>query len=148
MLSSLLAKRLGSKRAMTLITNPAYADLLTDSSLDVTFSPQQVTVGQVLRHMRRTDAVAVYSLRRGAAEAIEAVVHGEQKSSHLIGTRLADLDLPPGTTLGAIVRDDEVLMAHDHHKIMLDDHLILFVTDKSQIPEIEKLFQPKFSLLR
>jgi trk system potassium uptake protein TrkA len=112
-MSSLLAKRLGAKKVMTLINNPAYVDLVQGGEIDVAISPQQATIGSLLTHVRRGDVVNVHSLRRGAAEAIEAIAHGDQSSSRVVGKAIQDIDLPEGTTIGAIVRNDEVFIAHD-----------------------------------
>jgi len=49
--------------------------------------------------------------------------------------------LPPGATIGAIIRDEEVLMADDEQEIASGDHVILFVVDKKHIPAVERLFQ-------
>ncbi len=140
-MSSLLAKRLGARKVMALINNPAYVDLVQAGEIDIAISPQLVTIGSLLRHVRRGDIVNVHSLRRGAAEAIEAIAHGDRHSSRVIGRRIGEVDLPPGTTIGAIVRGDEVLIAHDHIEIETGDHVILFLTDKKRITEVEKLFQ-------
>ena len=78
---------------------------------------------------------------RGAAEAIEAIAHGDRKSSKVVGRRISEIKLPPGTTIGAIVRDDKVLIAHDDVIVASDDHVILFLVDKAQISAVERLFQ-------
>ena len=141
-LSSMLAKRLGARKVMSLVNRPAYVDLIeSQEEIDVAISPQQVTIGALLTHIRRGDVVAVHSLRRGAAEAIEAVAHGDKKTSKVVGRRIEEIKLPKGASFGAIVRGDEVLMAHHDILIESDDHLILFLQDKSKTPEVEKLFQ-------
>ena len=94
----------------------------------------------MLAHVRRGDIVSVHSLRRGAAEAIEAVAHGDSKSSKVVGKAIEDIALPPGTTIGAIIRDEEVMIAHDDTMIASGDHVILFVVDKKHIRDVEKLF--------
>ncbi|MBJ6608763.1 MAG: Trk system potassium transporter TrkA [Candidatus Thiothrix moscowensis] len=139
-LSSMLAKRLGAKRVMCLINRPSYVDLV-ESSIDIAISPQQVTIGALLTHVRRGDMVAVHALRRGSAEALEVIVHGDYKTSRVVGRRLDELGLPPGTTICALVRGEEVLMAMDDIIINADDHIIIFVTDKRYVPAVEKLFQ-------
>jgi|TARA_B110000879_G_scaffold137434_1_gene179336 trk system potassium uptake protein TrkA len=144
-MSSLLAKRLGAKKVMTLINNPAYVDLVQGGEIDVAISPQQATIGSLLTHVRRGDVVNVHSLRRGAAEAIEAIAHGDQLSSRVVGKAIQDIDLPEGTTIGAIVRNDEVFIAHDDTIVQSDDHVILFLVDRKRIPEVERLFQVGFS---
>ncbi len=144
-MSSMLAKRLGAKKVITLITNPAYVDLVQGGEIDIAISPQQITMGSLLTHVRRGDISNVHALRRGAAEAIEVIAHGDAKSSKVVGRRLDEIDTPEGVTIGAVVRGDEVLIAHRHIVIESDDHVILFLVDKSKIKQVERLFQVGFS---
>lgn len=139
-LSAMLAKRLGAKKVMALINRPAYAELMENGNLDVAISPQMITIGSVLAHVRRGDVVQVHSLRRGAAEAIEAIAHGIQGEGRVIGRKIADIPLPEGATIGALVRGDEVLMAHHDTVVQRDDHVILFLADRRQIDAVERLF--------
>jgi trk system potassium uptake protein TrkA len=138
-LSSLMAKRMGAGKVLTLINRPAFVDLV-ESGVDIAISPQQITIGTLLAHVRRGHVVNVHSLRRGAAEAIEVVAHGDQRSSRVVGRAIGDVDLPEGTTIGAIVRQEEVVIPHQSTEIEPDDHVILFVVDKQHIREVEKLF--------
>lgn len=140
-MSSLLAKRLGAKKVMAIINNPAYVDLVQGGDIDVAISPQLATIGSMLTHVRRGDVVNVHSLRRGAAEAMEAIAHGDKQSSKVVGRTVEEIDLPEGTTIGAVVRDDEVLIAHDDTVIQSDDHVILFLTNRKHIPAVERLFE-------
>src|SRR5690606_12018711 len=128
-MSSMLAKRLGARKVMTLINNPAYVDLVQGGDIDIAISPQTTTIGSLLTHVRRGDMVSVHSLRRGAAEAIELVAHGDRRSSQVVGRMVEDIALPPGTTIGAVIRDDKVLIAHDDTVIESGDHVILFLVD-------------------
>lgn len=139
-LSSMLAKRLGARRVMSLINRPSYVDLV-ESSIDLAISPQQVTIGALLAHIRRGDIVAVHALRRGTAEVIEVVAHGDPKTSRVVGKRLEDIKLPPGTTIAALVRGEDVFMSLADTVVEPEDHLIIFVTDKRYVPAVEKLFQ-------
>ncbi len=141
-LSAMLAKRLGTRKVMSLINRPAYVDLMENQdTIDVAISPEQVTIGALLTHVRRGDVVAVHSLRRGAAEAIEAVAHGDEKNSKVIGRKVEDIELPESASIGAIVRGKDVIMGHHDTVIEAEDHVILFVIDKSKINEVERLFQ-------
>jgi trk system potassium uptake protein TrkA len=142
---AMLAKRMGARKVITLITNPAYADLLQGDEIDIALSPQQITIGSLLTHVRRGDISNVHSLRRGAAEAIEVIAHGDPQSSKVVGRRLDEIDLPDGVTLGAIVRGKEVIIAHRDVVVETDDHVILFLVDKNQIKSVEHLFQVGFS---
>ena len=144
-MSSLLAKRMGARKVITLITNTAYVDLMQGGEIDIAISPQQITMGSLLTHIRRGDISSVHSLRRGVAEAIELIAHGDERSSKIVGKSLDDINLPEGVTIGAIVRNDEVLIAHRNIVIKTDDHVILFLADKSKIKHVERLFQVGFS---
>ena len=144
-MSSMLAKRLGARKVMCLINNPAYVDLVQGGEIDIAISPQQATIGSLLAHVRRGDVVNVHSLRRGAAEAMEAIAHGDAHSSKVVGKAIEDIELPEGTTIGAIVRNEQVLIAHDDIVVEPDDHVILFLVDRNKIPEVERLFQVGFS---
>ncbi len=142
MMSAMLAKRLGAKKVMVLIQRSAYVDLVQGSDIDIAISPQQATISALLTHVRKADIVNVSSLRRGAAEAIEAIAHGDSNTSRVVGRAIGDIKLPPGTTIGAVVRKDEVLIGHDKTVIESEDHVVMFLVDKKYIPDVEKLFQP------
>ena len=141
-MSAMLAKRLGAKKVMVLIQRGAYVDLVQGGAIDIAISPQQATISALLTHVRRADIVNVSSLRRGAAEAIEAIAHGDETTSKVVGRAIGELRLPPGTTIGAIVRGDEVMIAHDKTMIEQDDHVVMFLVDKKYVPDVEALFQP------
>ena len=140
-ISSMLAKRLGAKKVMSLINRAAYVDLVQQDIIDIAISPQQATIGSLLAHVRRGDVVVVHSLRRGAAEAIEAIAHGDAHSSKVVGRMIEEIKLPPGTTICTVVRGDTVIMVHHDTVIEAEDHVIIMVTDKHHVPEVEKLFQ-------
>ena len=146
-LSAMLAKRLGARKALSLINRLSYVDLVEGGAIDIAISPQQSTVSALLAHVRRGDMVRVHSLRRGAAEAIEAVAHGDAKNSKVVGHKLEDIPLPKGTTIGAIVRGDEVLMAHHDTVVQAEDHVIMFIVDRKYTKDVEKLFQVGFAFI-
>jgi trk system potassium uptake protein TrkA len=136
----MLAKRLGASKVMALINKPSYAELMESGSIDIAISPQTITIGSLLAHVRRGDVVRVHSLRRGAAEAIEAIVHGTEQTSRVVGKRVEEINLPAGASIGAIVRGDEVVMAHHDTLVQSDDHVILFLADRRHIEAVERLF--------
>jgi trk system potassium uptake protein TrkA len=140
-LSAMLTKRLGANKVMSLINRPSYVDLVESGMIDIAISPQQVTLGTLLAFVRKGDIVAVHSLRRGAAEAIEAVAHGDKKTSKVVGRNIEQINLPSGATIGAIARGDAVIMAEADITIESEDHVIIFLADKSAVKDIERLFQ-------
>jgi trk system potassium uptake protein TrkA len=147
-LSAMLAKRLGAAKVMALINKPSYAELMQSGSIDVAISPQTITIGSLLAHVRRGDVVKVHSLRRGAAEALEAIIHGDHRSSRVIGKRVEDISLPEGASIGCVVRGDDVLMAHHDTVLQADDHVILFITDRRHVEQVERLFLGETSARR
>jgi trk system potassium uptake protein TrkA len=154
-MSSLLAKRMGVHKVIALINRSSYVNLVQAGEIDIAISPAQATIGSLLARVRRGDCAAVHSLRRGAAEALELVAHGDTKSSRVVGRRIEEIDLPKGATIGAIVRryarsetkdgkvayDHQVIIAHHDTIIEPDDHVIVFVVNKRMVSRIEKLFQ-------
>ena len=144
-MAAMLAKRLGARRVMSIINRRAYADMMQGGAIDIAISPAQTVIGELLAHIRRGDVVAVHSLRRGAAEALEGIARGDVKTSRLVGRRVEEVKLPKGARFGAIVRGEgrnaEVLMPHHDTLIEVNDHIVIFIPNKRLVPEVEKLFQ-------
>jgi trk system potassium uptake protein TrkA len=140
-LSAMLAKRLGARKVLALVNRPSYGELMENRSIDIAVSPQTVTIGSLLAHVRKGDVVRVHSLRRGSAEALETVVHGPRERSKVVGRRIEELDMPNGASIVAVVRGDRVLMAHHDTQIETEDHVIMFLSDRRQIDAVQRLFQ-------
>ncbi|TXH01487.1 MAG: Trk system potassium transporter TrkA [Rhodocyclaceae bacterium] len=162
-MSGSLAKRLGCKRVVALINRRAYADMIEGGPIDIGISPAQVSIGTLLAHVRQGDVAEVHSLRRGAAEALELIAHGDEKTSKVVGRKIGEVDWPHGVTVAALVRnfdkavvvgqtDDwtaitrhgEVVIAHHDTVILPGDHVIVFCTRKKLVKKVEKLFQVGF----
>jgi trk system potassium uptake protein TrkA len=143
-MSALLAKKMGARRVIALINRKTYGDLMQGGQIDIAISPSYATLSALLRFVRRGDVVIAHSLRRGAAEALEIIVHGDARSSRIVGKSIDQIELPKGATIGAVVRGKgeqaEVLMAHHDVQIQAEDHLIVFVANKRIIPRVERLF--------
>jgi trk system potassium uptake protein TrkA len=140
-MSALLAKQGGARKVISLINRSAYVGLVQGGKIDIAVSPAQVTIGSLLAYVRQGDVAAVHSLRRGAAEALELVAHGDRESSKVVGRRIEEIDSPEGATIGAIVRGGRVIIAHHDTVIEAEDHIIVFVNDKRIVRKVEKLFQ-------
>ncbi|MFY8104441.1 MAG: Trk system potassium transporter TrkA [Ramlibacter sp.] len=152
-LSAMLAKRLGARRVLALINRRAYAELIQGSTIDIAVSPAQTVIGELLAHVRRGDVVAVHSLRRGAAEALEGVARGDARTSRLVGRTVAEVEsaLPAGVQVGAVVRGEgagqSVLMPRHDLVIATDDHLVIFIPNKRQVRDVERMFQVSATFL-
>ena len=154
-MACLLAKRLGARRVLAVINRRAYADLVQGTAIDIAISPSHTVLGELLAFVRRGDIEAVHSLRRGAAEALEAIVRGDRKSCRFAGRRIDEVGLPKGAQVGAIVRGlhradgseagadakPQVIIAHHDTLVQTNDHVIVFVPRKQMVREVERLFQ-------
>ncbi|NQV43867.1 MAG: Trk system potassium transporter TrkA, partial [Rhodospirillales bacterium] len=135
-LASLLAKRYGCKRAITLVNKSVYEPLVGSLGVDVAVNPRNITVSTILQHVRRGRIHSVHTLREGFGELIEAEA---LETSDLVGTPLRDIDLPQGVLLGAIVRGEEVIVPRGDTIIQAKDRVVLFATSKS-VQKVEKMF--------
>jgi trk system potassium uptake protein TrkA len=146
-LSAMLARRLGARKVVAIINRSSYAELAEGAAVDIAISPAQITIGVLLTYIRRGDVVAVHSLRRGAAEAIELIAHGDRATSRVVGVSIGELPLPRGTMVGAIVRGDKLVFPSRDTVIESEDHIILFLVDKRKITDVERLFQVSITFL-
>jgi len=138
---SILAKRLGAHKTIALVKRDVYAALAEQSGdVDIIVSPDQITVSGILSHLRKGDCMKVHSLQHGKAEAIEIVVHGNEKTSEVVGVQIKDLPLPEDVVVGAIVRNDELLMGSKKLVIEEGDHVLMVLMDVGKIHEVETLF--------
>ncbi|TDN45034.1 trk system potassium uptake protein TrkA [Azoarcus indigens] len=156
-MSASLAKRMGARRTLALINRKSYVDLVQGGPIDIAISPAHTSIGSLLAHVRRGDVVAVHSLRRGAAEALEIIAHGNSRDSKVVGRRIEEIPLPKGASIGALVRDEKrgdgkvirraVIIPHHDTLVEQGDHVIIFCTHKQLVRKVEKLFQVGFTFL-
>lgn len=139
-MSSMLAKHMGAKKALVLIQRRAYMDLVQGSVIDIAISPQQATISALLGYVRKANIISVSLLRRGVTEVIEAIAYGDESTSRIVGRNINTIKLPPGTIIGAIVRGEDVIIANKNSYIEDGDHVIMFLTDKKFIGDVERLF--------
>ncbi len=135
-LASLLAKRYGSQRVVTLINKDLYQPLVGSLGIDVAVNPRNITVSTILQHVRRGRIHSVHTLREGFGEIIEAEA---LETSSLVGAPLRDVKLPSGVLLGAIVRDGKVIMPRGSTVVEAKDRVVLFAAADA-IRKVEKLF--------
>lgn len=141
-MSSLLAKRAGARKVISLITRGSYSELIAGSEIDAAFSPQHITVSALLRHIRRGDVVQAHSIKEGAMEALELIVHGDEKTSEVVGKKIQSIVMPRETELVAIERKGNIIMEFsDVDVIESNDKLVILLLNKAKIKEVEKLFQ-------
>ncbi|WP_417499262.1 Trk system potassium transporter TrkA [Methylophaga sp.] len=146
-LSSMLAKRMGARKVISIIGKASHVELVRGTSIDLAISPAQITIGSLLTHIRKGDVVTVHSLRQGAAEAIEVIAHGDLTTSKVVGRHIEQIKLPASASVAAILRNEHVLFSDKSLVIEPDDHLIIFISNQRDIMAVEKLFQVDFNYL-
>ncbi len=140
-MSSLLAKKMGAKKTMIILNNPSYLGLVP-GFIDIYIAPYRLTVSSVLQDLRDSDVAQDVILKVNlGAEAIEGIVHANEFTSPLFGKPIKDVPLPEGCVIAAIIRHGELIMPSSSVDLTLNDHLIIFLSDKNKINEVEVLFK-------
>ena len=140
-LSAMVAKKMGTKKVMALINKDSFSGLMETDSIDITISAEQITVSSLLSHIRKGDVVKVHSLKRGGAEALEAVAHSHENSK-VVGKMVGDIALPEGSFITAIVSNEgEIKAVHHTTFVEADDHVVVFIDNRDTITEIETIFE-------
>lgn len=142
-ISGMLAKKLGVRRVIALVNNQSYVELIQLNSIDVALSADSITTSHLLHYTRKGDTVKVATLRKGAAEAMEVIVHGSENTSEIIGKEICQIDWPKDITIGCIIRDEQVIIAHKSLVIEAQDHVILFLTNPDSATTVANLFSPE-----
>lgn len=135
-LASILAKKEGCGRAISLVNNAVYGALVGELGIDVALDPRETTVSGIVRHIRRGRILELFSLREGQAEVIEAeVIEG----SEVAGAALKDLKLHGDVRFGLIIRGDEILVPTADMRLEAGDHVVMLALEDF-VGKIEKMF--------
>ena len=132
---------MGAKKTMIILNNPSYLGLVP-GFIDIYIAPYRLTVSSVLQDLRDSDVAQDVILKVNlGAEAIEGIVHANEFTSPLFGKPIKDVPLPEGCVIAAIIRHGELIMPSSSVDLTLNDHLIIFLSDKNKINEVEVLFK-------
>jgi trk system potassium uptake protein TrkA len=135
-LASLLAKKMGCKRTVSLINNNNYIPMLENLGIDVLVNPRETTVSSILRYIRRGKIAGIHSLLDGSVEVIEAELDAKSK---LLGKVIGHLSFPKNIHLSAIWREGNLIMPANHDILHEGDH-VLIVSMADSIKDIEHYF--------
>ena len=128
--ASVLAKREGCQRAITLVNKASYEPLLPSLGIDAAVSPSAVTISTILRHVRRGPIAGLYTLREDFGEVIEAEALA---GSRLTRGPLREVGMPDGMLVGAVVRGGggEVVIPDGETRIGPGDCVVAVVTHQA-----------------
>ncbi len=141
-LGSLLSKQYGVDRTITLLNKGTYNALLGPLGLGAIISPRAITVSTIMQHVRRGRIRGVHNLMDGQAELIEAEI---AETSGLIGTKLRDIDFPANVIVGAIVRDEDIIMPRPDTQMKAGDHLVV-LAGRDESRKVEKMLSVQVDL--
>ena len=141
-MSAFLAKKLGAKKTLIILNNYSYINILPKSFVDLPLSPQRMTVSLVMQHLTSVDMPQEVLLKMNSGvEALEGVIHFNNDTKDLFGSKYTLLPLPENSVLGSIYRNGKNIIPSDDLTIERDDHLIVFINGKTDKSQIEKLFK-------
>jgi trk system potassium uptake protein TrkA len=138
-LASLLAKRLGASKTITLVRHLHYLSVLPAIGIDAVVSPRLSAIGRIMHYIRRGKTLSVTTLKEEDAEVIETVA---LDTSDIVNRPIKDLKFPKGALIGAVVRNEEVIIPGGNDIILPDDRVVIF-TLQSAIPKVEKTLMVK-----
>ncbi len=141
-LSALLAKKHGAKRAAVITNDPDYLPILDSIGMDVTINPRLITVSEILKHLRKGQVVNLYKLIEGEAEVLEIVISAESAAA---GRLINQLHMPEHSIIGAVLRVDGEMVVPGGSTEILEGDTVIVVTLPDCIGKIEKIFGKKSS---
>ena len=138
-LSAMVAKRMGAKKVMA-IANKDSLSIWQRLEQLTSISAERITTSALLSHVRKGDVVTVHKLKRGNAEALEAVAH-DHEESNAVGKTVEEINLPEGSFITGIVsHQGEIKAVHGDTMVEADDHVVVFIDNRDTIGEIETIF--------
>jgi trk system potassium uptake protein len=141
-LSALLAKKYGAKRALVITHDPEYLPILNSIGMDITINPRLITVSAILKHLRKGQVMSVFKLIEDA----EVMEIGVEEDSFIVKKQIGKINFPKGAMIGALLRQGEMMLPRDDVTIEAGDSVIV-VALPGTIEKIEKLFGRKRSFL-
>jgi len=138
-LSAMLAKKLGSKTVISIINKLSYSDLVEKQEIDITISPEDLTMGSLLTHIRKGSVLKVHSLMHGFLELLELEVRDKDNST-ILGKNIEQINLPENTIVCCIIRNDDFIFDISNILLEQNDRLVCLV-NKKDIKQIEDLFE-------
>ena len=138
-LISLLAKGLGTPKAITRVSKLSYLPLMSAIGIQSVVSPRLAAVRAILQYIRPGKILSVAPLKGEYAEAIEAEA---LETSDIVNKPLHKVKIPKGVIVGAIFRKDEIIIPRGDTVIKPGDRLIIFALQQV-LPKLEKLLTVK-----
>jgi len=130
-------KKLDNKRTMALINKPNYSLLQSSLKIDDLIDPRMNTVSSILKHIHKGTIETAYTIMNGEYEVIEAEII---ETSELINKELKNSNLPEEIRIGAVLREDKVIIPRSNFVFQKDDRVV-FLAKKDSISVVENIFR-------
>ena len=138
-LSAMLAKKLGSKTVLSIINKTSYSDLIEKQEIDITISPEDLTMGELLTHIRKASILKAHSLMHGALELLELEIR-EKSNSKILGKNIEQINFSENTIVCCIIRNNNFIFNISNVLLEKNDRLVCLVNNKD-VKQIEDLFE-------
>ena len=137
MVSVIVEKFSKNKRTMALTNKPNYSLLQSSLKIDDLIDPRKTTVSSILKHIHKGTIENAYSILNGDYEVIEAEII---ETSELINKELKESNLPNEIRIGAILRDNQVIIPRSNFIFKKNDSVVL-LAKKDQLQTVESMFR-------
>jgi trk system potassium uptake protein TrkA len=135
---AILAKKLGAHKTIALVKRDIYEGLANNAAeIDMVISPDQVTSGGILSHIRKGNTMMVHSMHQNKSEAIEVIV--DRSAKEIVDKSIKNIHLPEGVEIGSVVRNNKLIMPTGDVIIRNGDHILFIITDISQVRAVEEI---------
>ena len=138
-LSAMLAKKLGSKTVISIINKTSYSDLVEKQEIDITVSPEDLTMGALLTHIRKASILKAHSLMHGFLELLELEVR-DKSNSKILGKNIEQINFSENTVVCCIIRNSDFIFDTSNILLEQSDRLVCLV-NKKDVKQIEDLFE-------
>lgn len=135
-MSCLVAKSKGVKKAIALVENMDYFQLSHSIGIDTLINKKLLAANNIFRYVRKGEVVAVTKLNNMNAELLEFLV---SPSAKVCNRKIKDLDFPSTAIIGGVVRDKKGIIALGDFQIQAGDRVVVCCLPQS-ISKVEKLF--------
>ena len=130
-------KEIEDKRTMALINKPNYSLLQDSLKIDDLIDPRMNTVSSILKHVHKGTIETAYTIMNGEYEVIEAEII---ETSELINKELKNSNLPDEIRIGAVLREDKIIIPQSNFVFLKDDKVV-FLAKKDSISVVENIFR-------
>lgn len=135
-LACLTAKRLGVRKTVAMVENLDYASMAESLDIGTIINKKAIAASRIYQMMLDADVMNVTFLMSANADVAEFI---PKEGSKVTRKPVKDLGLPPGMTIGGLVRDNVGMLVSGNTQIQAGDSVVVFCHGQN-MKKIERLF--------